>query len=104
MGSETRLPVLQPMPNYLHPVSRACEEKTAETIEGLSKSELVYVLCDVYGLATPTDEDGEEIHPDDYNGNVTKEMMMELIFQHDDVTVPEPVTDESSADGSEGEE
>lgn len=67
------------MTEYLHPVSRACQEPTDENLSNLNKSELVYVLAEVHDLTPPEDEDGEPIHPDDFNGGVTRDMLESLI-------------------------
>lgn len=90
------------MSDYLHPVSRACQERSAETIQALSKSELVYVLADVYGVQPPTDDEGETIHPDDFNGSVSKEMMLELLAAADETTGFDSDGDESDGE-SDGE-
>jgi len=81
------------MSEYLHPVSRACEEQTANTITALSKSELVFVLADTYDITPPQDDNGNVIHPDDYSGGVTKQQMLELL----------EVSDETSGFDSEDE-
>ena len=89
------------MSEYLHPVSRATEEQTAETIEGLNKSELVYVLADAYGLDAPTDDEGDEIHPDDYNGNVSRDMLLSLVFEG--YGIDEESDDEGDDEGDDEE-
>lgn len=91
---------------FQHPVTIACQEKTEETIEELSKTEMIYVACELCGIEPPRNSDGDVIHPDNYRGDVKKRVFRELLMQHPDVKRtgenPPGTDDESSEKSSRG--
>lgn len=92
------------MAEFKHPVTRATEEQNADAINNLNKSELVYVLADAFGLESPTDDDGEVIHPDDYNGNVSREMLVSLINEGYDIDADDADDDDEDSEETESDD
>lgn len=93
------------MAEHLHPVSRACEEPNDNNISNLNKSELVYVLAELYDFEPPTDDNGEVIHPDDFDGTIGREDMEAVIRAgRDDDYSDDDSDEEDSDDDSEGDD
>lgn len=66
MADESADETVEVSPDDLNAFARAKMAPSVEAVENLSKSEALYWLLSDFGLETP------EGHPDDHNGNVTK--------------------------------